>query len=259
MNARAAHFRSSYRSAFEQYLRSPSEETLRGGYELGREAVTREVGVVNLAAVHHEAVLAALRDCSEPEQAERVTRAAGDFFLEAVSAFEMVQRGYREAREATLLERRHAEMLRQLSNFLADASLALSASDSLEEVLQLVAEQARELIGADGCLATAVADGESPVIAAASFREPNADPRILLRSTRFQEPPSGEADTDGPSHGVLAAPLRTLDGRDFGSIQVVDKTEGKFTEVDQAVLVHLAQMASAAVDRARLYGRHRSE
>ena len=258
MNTSAAHFRSSYRSAFEEYLNSPSEETLRGGYELGREAVTREVGVVNLAAVHHEVVLAALRGCSEPAQAERITRAAGDFFLEAVSAFEMVQRGYREAREATLLERRHAEMLRHLSNFLADASLALSASDSLEEVLQLVAEQARELIGADGCLATAVTDGKAPVIAAASFPEPNADPRILLRSTRFQQPPIGESNTDEPSHSVLAVPLRTLDGRDFGSIEVVDKTDGEFTEVDQAVLVHLAQMASAAVDRARLYRRHGS-
>lgn len=258
MNAGAAHLRSSYRSAFERYLSSPSEDTLRGGYELGREAVTREVGVVDIAAVHHEVVLAALRDCSEPEQIERVTRAAGDFFLEAISAFEMVQRGYREAREATLLERRHAEMLRQLSNLLADASLALTASDSLEEVLQLVAEQARELIGADGCLAMAVADRESPVVAAASFRELSADPRILLRSRRFLKPPIGDSDADGPSHGVLSAPLRTLDGRDFGSIQVVEKTDGEFTEVDQAVLVHLAQMASAAIDRARLYGRDRS-
>jgi GAF domain-containing protein len=40
---------------------------------------------------------------------------------------------------------------------------------------------------------------------------------------------------------------------------VVEKTDGDFTEVDQAVLVHLAQMASAAIDRARLYRRHRSE
>jgi hypothetical protein len=256
VNARVAHLRSSYHSAFERYLRDPTEDTLRGGYELGREAVTREVGVVDIAAVHHDVLLAALRGRSKPEQIERVTRAAGDFFLEAISAFEMVQRGYREAREATLLERRHAEILRQLSTFLADASLALTASDSLEEVLQLVAEQARELIGAGGCLATAAADGESPVIAA-SFRDLNADPRILLRSSKFREPPIGQSEADTPSRSLLAAPLRTLDGRDFGSIQVVEKTDGEFTEVDQAVLVHLAQMASAAVDRARLYGRGR--
>jgi hypothetical protein len=255
MNTPAAHFRSCYRSEFERYLHSPSEGTLRGGYELGREAVTQGVGVVDIAAIHHDVVLAALHGSLDSGQVERVTRAAGDFFLEAISAFEMVQRGYREAREATLLERRHAEMLRQLSNFLADASLALTSSDSLEEVLQLVAEQARELIGADGCLATAAADQESPMIAGASFRDLNADPRILLRSNRFLEPTTGDPDTDGPSRSVIAAPLRTLNGRDFGSIQVVDKVDGEFTEVDHAVLVHLAQMASAAIDRARLYGR----
>ena len=41
-----------------------------------------------------------------------------------------------------------------LSSFLADASLALDTHGSLEEMLQLVAEQARELIGAECCVAT---------------------------------------------------------------------------------------------------------
>ena len=44
-----------------------------------------------------------------------MARAAGDFFLESLSSFEMVQRGYREAREAARLERRQTEMSRQLS------------------------------------------------------------------------------------------------------------------------------------------------
>jgi GAF domain-containing protein len=256
MNARTAYLRTPYESALDRYLSRPSEDTLRGGYELGREAVTREVGVVDLAAVHHEVLLAALRGCSDPEQIERVTREAGDFLLEALSAFEMVQRGYREAREATLLERRHAKILRRLSTFLADASLALTASDSLEEVLQLVAEQARELIGAEGCLVTAAEHADSPAIAAASFRELNADPRILRRRL---EPPIGEAETAGPAPSLLAAPLTSLNGPDFGSIQVVEKAEGEFTEMDQAVLDHLAQMTSVAIDRARLYGKGRSE
>jgi GAF domain-containing protein len=256
VNARTAYLRTFYESALERYLTGPSEDTRRGGYELGREAVARGVGVVDIAAVHHEALLAALGGCSDREQIERVTRAAGDFFLEAISAFEMVQRGYREAREATLLERRHAEMLRQLSTFLADASLALTASDSLEEVLQLVAEQARELIGAESCLVTAAEHAGEPAIAAASFRERNANPQILRRCL---EPPIGEAGTAGTTRSLLAAPLTTLNGRDFGSIQVVEKRDGEFTELDQAVLVHLAQMTSAAIDRARLYAKGRAE
>ena len=44
------------------------------------------------------------------------------------------------------LERRQTQMSRHLSTFLADASLALNASDSLGGLLRLVDEQARELV-----------------------------------------------------------------------------------------------------------------
>ena len=110
--------------------------------------MSRQLSMLDLAVVHQEALLSALADASGSEEAQRVARAAGDFFLESLSSFEMVQRGFREAQEAARLERRQTEMSRQLSTFLADASLALDASDSLEEMLRLVAEQARELVGA---------------------------------------------------------------------------------------------------------------
>ena len=73
----------------------------------------------------------------------------------------MVQRGFKEARQAFLAERRTTDLSRQLSTFLADASLALEASDSLTEMLRLVAEQARELVGAECCVATVAVDGQS--------------------------------------------------------------------------------------------------
>ena len=99
------------------------------------------------------------------------TRAAGDFFLESLSTFEMVQRGLGEARDAALLERRQTEMSRQLSSFLADASLVLDASDSLEEMLRLVAEQARELVDAGCCLATVSLEGRVRSVEGASYSE----------------------------------------------------------------------------------------
>ena len=116
-----------------------------------------------------EALLSASADASGPEETQRVTRAAGDFFLESLASFEMVQRGFREATEAARLERRQTEMSRQLSTFLADASLALDASESLEEVLRLVAEQARELVGAECCVATVAMDGQPRAAEAVSF------------------------------------------------------------------------------------------
>lgn len=56
-----------------------------------------------------------------------------------------------------------------------------------------------------------------------------------------------------PRRGRLGVLLTKLDGADLGAIQLFDKHEGDFTEDDEAAAAHLAQMASAAVERARLY------
>jgi phosphoserine phosphatase RsbU-like protein/GAF domain-containing protein len=268
-------FRRAYASALSDYLRTPGEASLHVAYELGREAVTRQLSVLDLAVTHQEALLSALADTLGAAKARHLTRAAGDFFLEALSTFEMIQRGFTEARKAVLVERRQTELSRQLSTFLADASLALDASESLEEMLRLVAEQARELVGADCCVATVAARGQPRSAEAASY--PGDDRRWtmfvrwldrraiyeLLRqsggSTRMtgeqlaQLPPFGTADSERPLRGWLAASLTTLDGSELGAIQLFDKHEGGFTAGDEAALVHLAQMASAAVERSRLY------
>ncbi|WDT79596.1 MAG: PAS domain S-box protein [Candidatus Manganitrophus sp.] len=43
------------------------------------------------------------------------------------------------------------------------------------------------------------------------------------------------------------------DGRNIGLIQLSDKEEGEFTQQDEAILVQMAQMASVAIENARLY------
>jgi signal transduction histidine kinase/ActR/RegA family two-component response regulator len=55
-----------------------------------------------------------------------------------------------------------------------------------------------------------------------------------------------------PMRGWLAAPLVGRDGRNLGLIQLSDKCDGEFTAEDEAVLVQLAQMASVAIENARL-------
>ena len=76
-----------------------------------------------------------------------------------------------EPRSGRLEPSPSTEMSRQLSTFLADASLALDASGSLEEMLQLVAEQARELGGADCCVATVAVEGRPRIAEAASYAQ----------------------------------------------------------------------------------------
>ena len=227
-------FRDRYTSALKGHVRGPDEAALRTAYELGREAVARELTIVDLAALHHEALIAALAE-SAPSEASAVTEAARDFFVESLSAFEMVARGFRDARDAALLEQRHAAVLRQLSNFLADASLALDAANSFEEMLQLVVEQARELLDATRAYARlTVGEEDGETIEALSAAEEGAAA-------------TGEAG--------LSAPLVAWDGRQLGKIEVFDKTNGVFGDADAAVLLHVAQMASAAVERAQLYRR----
>jgi GAF domain-containing protein len=55
--------------------------------------------------------------------------------------------------------------------------------------------------------------------------------------------------------GWLGAPLTTLDERQMGWIQLLAGPNADFTEIDEAVLAHLAQMTSATVERARTYSR----
>ena len=127
--------------------------------------------MLELADAHQQALMSVLLDASDAAEAQAIARAAGDFFLEGLSTFEMVQRGFAEARQAALLERRQTRLSRQLSTFLADASLALDASESLEEMLRLVAEQARELVGADCCVATVAVGGRPRTAEGASYPE----------------------------------------------------------------------------------------
>ena len=277
MNATVEEFRAAYAAAFRRYVNDGTEINLRTAYELGREAVVRDLSVLDLTLVHHDALLDALGEAATAD-VEHVTRAAAAFVLESLSAFEMVRRGFNEAREAALLERRHAAMLRQLSNFLADISLALATPDPLEEMLQLVAEQARELVRCDWCRVT-VAVGPDEVREAISALEMNARTLGPSRSCHegsrgattgisaaasndladFRRPDTPMSTSEGRTlrEGSLAAVLTALDGRAIGSLELAYKHDGDFSGVDEAVLANLAQMVSAAVERTRLYQRDR--
>jgi hypothetical protein len=267
-------YRSRYQHAFDRHLAAPAEETLRDAYELGRSAVREGLSVLDLAAVHHEALALAQERVNDPP---RATELGGEFFLESVSAYELVQLGLREAQDKALVERRHAALLRQLSSFLADTSLALDASASLEEVLQLVADHARELTRATWCIAAvdvrALPSGRIEVLAAedggdlqsarelaslySALRPPSGSVRLTSVELAADPVRSALHGGNAPEPAVrnwLAASLRSLDGREMGLIQVLDKPSVGFSELDEAVLVQLAQMASASVERALLYG-----
>jgi hypothetical protein len=261
-------FAARYESAFVRFRAGRDEKDLKAAYELGREALARELGVLDLAAIHHDSMLAGLRSAVDRTDAEEVIAAGADFFIESLSAFEIVRRAFRETRETALVERKQALLLRQLSSFLADTSLAVVPGESVEEALQLVAEHARELVGADCCVvsvnepdasAASCADGSAwsapalPDLCRVYEKVRPSEGALCLSSEAVSSDPVCRAL---PQTGWLAVPLRRLDGDEFGVLHLFDKAGGEFSQLDEAVAAQLAHMTSAALERARLYQPH---
>jgi len=262
-----AEFRVAYATALVEYLAGGDEAPRRRAYELGREAVAAGLGLMDVADAHHDAILAALAEGVAPEMA---TLAAGDLFLETLSAFEMLRRGAGEAREEVERERRHAAILRRLSDFLADASLSASSEDATHEILHLLAEQARELTGGACSVATVSAEAAGRPARAASYSQddPGVGARLALADLSALEklvaPPATVArgdpapfltafDGSAPVRSWIAAPMARLDESWVGCLHVFGARPRAFGREDEPVLLQVAQMGSAAVERVQLY------
>lgn len=163
---------------------------------------------------------------------------------------------------------------------LTEASLAMNAVLSIEQVLQVVTEQARVIIGAHQSITTMAIEGNwQKTIHSVSFSDKyaqwrNYQPKLdicqiypqicqmnqVLRMTetelildpkwrKFNE----EIENCPPMRGLLVAPLIRRDGVSIGFIQLSDKKFSDFTQADADILVQLAQMASVAIENSRLY------
>jgi light-regulated signal transduction histidine kinase (bacteriophytochrome) len=93
-----ADFGRMYMSALETYLAARDEAALSRAYELGRQAMSKGLGILEMASLH-QAALDALVIASAPAGQLQSSRLAGDFFTELLSPFEMSFRGYRAASE----------------------------------------------------------------------------------------------------------------------------------------------------------------
>jgi signal transduction histidine kinase len=96
MEEATSQFASQYASALQAYLAGAGEAALRRAYELGRQSLEYESGVLLIASAHHQALATILRAGSSKSKAQIIAQAA-EFFLECLSAFEMAQRGFQES------------------------------------------------------------------------------------------------------------------------------------------------------------------
>jgi PAS domain S-box-containing protein len=98
-----------YTAALREYLFEGGETALHRAYELGRSALADGLGVLEVAAVHHQAMVEILG--STNDDVPGALAAAGQFLAEGLSPFEMTHRGYREANAALQAsEKRYREL-----------------------------------------------------------------------------------------------------------------------------------------------------
>jgi serine phosphatase RsbU (regulator of sigma subunit) len=220
-----------YQEAFRAWLAHRDERELGTAYALGREAVTERLSVLDLAEAHHKAAQEALRDETDPARQAELLEAAGVFFGEALSTFEIAHRGYREVQHVARLEHEHVMQLRSL----AEASVRINAALTTEEVLQLTVDAARRVLGARR----------------ATIAGTSGD---YARGLSAAQP---AADHDGEASGAPIGVMLRNAGRPLGMLEVSDGREREFTPRDEAILAQLGQLASVAIAKSEAYTRER--
>jgi signal transduction histidine kinase len=97
MNADDRSLSEQYEAALVAYLAEPeSEVALHQAYEIGRNAIIGGRGVLDMVKLHHDGLSRLIRRVP-PDDLQKQIEAAGVFFSETLSSFEMLMRGYRES------------------------------------------------------------------------------------------------------------------------------------------------------------------
>src|SRR6267378_1582726 len=136
-----AGFEDEYRSSLREYAAGGGEPALGRAYELGRRALTEQKSLVEMASLHHQAVLSLVRGTESEKRREELLRSSGEFFAECLSPYEMAHRGFQDAVKA----------LRQLNETLEEEikRIAYAVHDEAGQLLVAVhlalAEVAPEL------------------------------------------------------------------------------------------------------------------
>jgi signal transduction histidine kinase/PAS domain-containing protein len=143
-----------------------------------------------------------------------------------------------------LAQERVAEQARLLSS-VASAALQVHASSSQESVLRVVSEEARAMIGARRATVNYTPSGSGQTMEAVSLRPADAS--------------SPQDAADQSDAATLTVPFLGRDGAVRGSLTLEQKLRGRFTEIDQSVLIQLVQIGMVALENAELYDRLREQ
>jgi serine phosphatase RsbU (regulator of sigma subunit) len=228
-------FAERYRHAFLAYVASGAEADLTPAYDLSREAVGGHLSLLTLAEAHRAALAEGVLSEHEPVRQRQAAERAADFLRESLATFEIAHRSYLEVKEVARIEHEHARQLQSI----AEVSVALNASLPVADILELVTAEARQLLGA-------------------RYARARLDPRSAAGMSAIPalDATSGEAPPTSAEEAVrLRAGLYGRHGLAIGELEVFAPEEPDAG--DEAILVQLAHVASAAIRNAQLYGAER--
>ncbi len=133
-------FADEYEATLHAYVAGPSAEGLAAADALGQRALHAGYSMLELVAVHLEHRRKLIEDRGAGQ-----LRDMDDFLTEALSSFEVTQRGFVESQKAAAAARERAESLSSLT----DIYLAIASHATLEARLEEVCVQAKRFLAAD--------------------------------------------------------------------------------------------------------------
>jgi signal transduction histidine kinase/CheY-like chemotaxis protein len=80
-----------------EYRAASEESALLHAYEVGRESIREESGILDLVSAYRAVLAVALAETGASPETLRLTQAWGDILIEGLGPFEMAHEGYREA------------------------------------------------------------------------------------------------------------------------------------------------------------------
>src|SRR5207302_11172826 len=93
-------FEDEYRSSLREYAAGGGELALARAYEPGRRALNEQKRLTEMASLHHQAVLALIRDAESDKQREESIPAGSECLAECLSRYEKAHRGVQDAGKA---------------------------------------------------------------------------------------------------------------------------------------------------------------
>lgn len=133
-----------YLHAFEEYLSQGGEEPLAIAYEVGRNSFMNGLGVLDVAAIHQNALVEVMGHSLTVEERERITQLAAEFFIESLSPYEMVIRGFRETNEE--LRQLNENLEQQVLERTQELETAFNDLRSSEEKYRALVENLEDVV-----------------------------------------------------------------------------------------------------------------